>query len=255
MGIRYDKNLNKRVSRIVRNYNQRVRRANKLGKINKSELPETVSIKTLKKSYSNRRDLESELRNLELFSRKDARTKFGDINAYEAKVFEENRIKAIHYFEKQLEYAKNKVKNNFPGEMNHVRTLEANLDLLKSGIGRLNSNERRAAVNYVNKYRKSFERQATGYRGFLSEVDLIMQHLEIDKDTRDKLFEKFSVLNEEEFFELYNNNELINKIYMLADSPKYTGGKIVLHETERETRRLIESLMENIDVYINDIKK
>lgn len=255
MGIRFTPELNKRITRIVKNYNEKVRRAKRFGKINKSELPETVSIKSLKKSYSNRRDLERELRNLELFSRKGVRTKIGNINAYEAKVFEENRVKAIHYFEKQLEYAKSKVKNNFPGEMNHVRTLEANLNLLKTGLKGLDPSDYKSAVGYVNKYRQSFERQSSGYRGFLSEVDLIMQRLEIDKDTRDKFFEKFSVLNEEEFFEVYNKNELINKIYMLADSPKYTGGKIVLHETEREARRVIESLMENIDLYIFEVKK
>ena len=254
MAIRFTPEYNKYINKIVQNYNKRVSRANTLGKINKSALPEKVSVKTLKKSYTNRADLDRELKNLAMFKRKDARADKGSVAKYDVELIKQNRKATIKYFEKQASYAREKLKNNFPLQRERLNEIEANLDILYKGVKGASPAELKAMERYVDKYRKSFERQATGYRGFLSEVDGIMEKLSIPKDERDNFFEKFSQLSEAEFYDLYERNDLINKIYQIADSPKYTGGKLVMHTGANEARNYINTLMEEADVLIAETK-
>ena len=49
-------------------------------------------------------------------------------------------------------------------------------------------------------------------------------------------------------------NDLINRIYQLADSPKYTGGKLIIRSSEDVANRLISTLMEQIDLLISEVK-
>lgn len=255
MAIRFTPEYNEYINKIVLNYNKRVTRANKLGKINKASLPEKVSVKTLKKSYTNRRDLDRELENLAMFKRKDARrTVDGSVSQYDLDVINKNRKATIKYFEKQAEYAKMRAKNNYPLQKERLNTIQDNLEILYKGTKNATEDDLRAMGRYVDKYRKSFERQATGYRGFLGEMDEIMKHLDFPKSKRDELFEKLSQLNEAEFYDLYERSDLIQKLYETADSPKYTGGKLVMHSTDREARKNVEALMSQIDKLIKETK-
>lgn len=255
MAIRFTPEYNKRINRIVSNYNQKVNRANKRGKINRSELPETVSARLLKKSYSNRSDLERELKNLESFSRKSVRRQDGVLSEYDVKIINQNRLAAIKHYEHEADIIREKANSNYPLQKERLNAIEANLKILKKGVSNANTEELVSMERYIDKYRKSFERRSTGYRGFLSEVEELMKMQKIDKAQRDAFFDKLSQLNEQEFFELYEKNDLISKIYQLADSPKVTGGKLIIHaKDEKEPEKLIQTLLTDIDKLIAEIK-
>lgn len=253
MPIELSPELNRRLNKVVKNYNERVRRANKFGKIAKSKLPAKVKVRDLKKSYSNLDDLINEMQNLELFNRKDLTTSVTEhLSVYDINLLRQNRERAVEFFEKQVELLRPKAETFYPLKKARMETIQQNIEILKSAK---TPEELRAASRYIDKYRKSFERQASGYRGFLSQTEAIMKLVGISKERRDTFFKKLSQLNEIEFMELYEKEDILNKIYTLADSPKYTGGELILYDSEENTFDLINSLINNIDNMISDLRK
>ena len=67
--IRYDSEYNKTISRVVSNYNRKIARLSNAGV---DLLPSKVSIRTLKNQFTNRRDLNVYLRELQKFSKRGA---------------------------------------------------------------------------------------------------------------------------------------------------------------------------------------
>ena len=255
MAIRFTPEYNERINKIVRNYNARVRKANKEGRLRKSNLPETVSARTLKKSYTSRTDLDRELRTLEMFNRKMARHPVGEhLTEYDIATIKANKQATIEHFEKLADVVRSKVGKNLPLQQGRLDTIELNIKNLMQDVDTASESDKRAMLAYVNKYRKNFERQANGYRGFLSEVDMIMDRVGVSKEQKDVFFKKLSKLNSEEFYELYEKSDLVSKVYELADSPKYTGGKLVLYDTEQNARELIDTLLQEADMLIAEVK-
>lgn len=256
MAIRFTPEYNKHINDIVERYNKKVRRSHAEGNIKKKDLPEVVSVKTLKKSYVRRSDLNRELDTLAAFSRKSVRKQVTEhVSNYDLESININKEAAIKFYEEQRRIVKKRLKSKFPLQQARLSAIEENLKLLKKDTSKLGDKELWAVKGAVEDFRQSFERQASGYRGFLSEVELVMRELGISKSDRDEFFNKFSKLNPEEMFELYENNNLINRIYMLADSPKYTGGKIEINTTEEDARDLINELMQQADELIASVKK
>lgn len=263
MAIRYTPEFNKRISRIVRRYNTALKKAHDIDKIRKDRLPDPVSVKSLKSSYTKRRDLERELRTLEKFSRQSVKNEQrGGISNYEYESIKKNRQVTIKYFENTVRVLRSKALNNYPSELNRVKTIERNLDILRKGASRATDDELKTMKAYVDKYRKSFTLQASGYRGFMSEIEMIIDYLNLSASEDEKItdeqkeafFKKFSALTPEEFYEIYEEKDLVERVYMLADSPKYTGGELKLYGSSEYARDLINTLMEEADLLIAEVK-
>lgn len=255
MAIRYTPDLNARMRRTVREYNRRVRRANTEGKVRKSNLPEVTSVRTLKKSFNKRSDLERELKTLDLFTRESVKEPVGEyVNRYDVDVINANKSATIKHFENVVDILKRKNTDKYPGQMARIRTIEKNIDILKKDVDTATSSELESMKAYVDKYRKGFERRATGYRGFMSEVEAVMDRVGISDAQKEEFFAKFSTLTEEELYELYETKDIINRVYLLADSPKYTGGELKLHSTVKDAREVIETLMDEADMMIAEVK-
>lgn len=255
MAIRFTPEYNKYIRKTVNEYNKKVQRANTEGKIKKANLPEKASVKILKKSYQHREDLDRELANLRAFSRKSIRKeKVGGVNQYQIDMIKANRDKTIEFFEHKADVIRKKATSGYPLQRDRLNAIERNLGILKKGVEGASERELQTMSAYVNKYRGSFERQASGYRGFLSQVDLIMDNIGIPTSKQDEFFKKLSKLDEEEFSDLYEKEDIISRIYELADSPKYTGGELKLRGNEQDAEILINSLLDNIDVMIAEVK-
>lgn len=263
MAIRFTPDYEKRIKRIARNYNRAVVNANKQGRIRKDKLPDLVSVEALKSSYSRRSDLERELKTLEAFSRKGVKTSYAiGTSNYDIDVIRKNRRATINYFENLAGMIRSKGTDEYPGQKARLKTIEKNLDILRKGTAGATEDELESMSAYVDKFRKSFERQATGYRGFMSEIDMVIDNVNkgatdeeiITDEERDAFFKKFSKLTPEELYELYERKDLIKRVYLLADSPKYTGGKLKLYAKKDDARDLIKTLMEEADLLIASVK-
>lgn len=244
---------NEEVNRIVKRYNERVRRAYK-SKIPKSQLPPIQSARLIKKSYSSKKELKKELLNLASFTAPLARLKVTDyVTGYDYEMLKANRKEAIKYWERRAKALRYRVKIGALNQKSQLATVERNIDILKKPVKEMTEGDISAAARYVEKYRLSFERQATGYRGFLSEVEFVMRNVGISRNRRNEFFNKLSELTPDEFYDLYDRYDLIGRIYDLADSPKY-GEEMQLNLDEDSARELIESLLKDIDVLIKEVK-
>lgn len=243
MAINYDSALNARMSRIVRNYNRRVEGTN----------APKVSVARLRKNYYRRADLNRELKNLEAFTKKTAfKDPTAKVSDYDKELIKANRDATIKFLEEKLGYLHKRHKSGFPIEQAQFKNIELNIENLKKDINIASQIELGAMAGEVNEYRKSFEERGAGYRGFLSEVEFVMGNVGIPKAQRDEFFEKMKQLNPHEFLEMYNNSDLIARIYDLADSP--TVGGVKLNTTVEDAKEKIETLLEEIDVLIDDVK-
>lgn len=260
MSIKYTPEDNDRIRRIVNTYNAKVRSAHSKDKIPKKRLPELASIATIKKSYNKRADLNRELKNLQLFSKTltevvDENEMNGPVTKYDIELIKANRKAASNYFKKQIELIKSTMKGYSPIQQQRIDLIQEHVDLLDDmDLGKATLSELKSMERYVDKYRRNFERQASGYRGFLSEVEVIMDRVGVSEAKKEEFFNKLSKLNSEEFYQLYEKYDIIDAIYRLADSPKYTGGEWIIYDDGERAGQLVDELLEDIDVMIESVK-
>ena len=256
MAIRFTPEYNARSNRIVKNFNQKVNRANRIGKIPRKNLPANVSLRQLKKSYTNRKDLERELKNLELFNRKSVRQQYSKYaTGYDIDLIKANKENAAQYFQWRSDLLAKKAVSGYPLSASRWKEYQANAAILRKDLSTASQSELDSMSALVSDYRQSFERRATGYRGFLSQVDILMEETGFDKQQRDLFFKKFSKLTEDEFLDLYESNDLIKRIYDFADSPKLTGGVLKLNASKKEIKEKLNTLLEEQDYLIESVKR
>lgn len=257
MAIRYDANYNAKINRVVKNFNQKRNRAIKRGFKN---VPQSIKVSDLKARYTSRRELNKQLTQLAKFSRG------GD--AVLRKIENEGGATAIKW---EFDYLKSNVKaakkffadeyrtvaakvGDFPGERMRLDTIAkklATLDLDLAYMSQSQFNSYRAAINeYINKPKN----YAAGYRGFLTEVENVMRMVGIDEPDIDKFFDKFKVLTPDQFHQLYENSDLVARVFELADSPEYDG-TLKLNTGKDEARTLVETLMEETDDLVDMAKQ
>lgn len=252
MSIKFDDNLNQRISRTVKNYNRRIKTAKAAG-IKASNLPSTVSVSQLKRSYSRRADLERELNNLQAFSRrKTIQDPLQKVSEYQKEVIRTNRRKTVAFLEKRKQYLEKENPFKLPSQQAEIEGVQRNIDLLRKPFKSATQSELKAMERQVNKYRQSFAKQAAGYRGFLTEIDWVMRNTGIPKEQRDEFFNKLRKLDAVEFEEVYNNSQLLQRVFELADSPSY--GEMKLNTTEDNAREIVELLFDDIDRLIKNVK-
>lgn len=256
MAIRYTPQFNERMNRIVKNYNQKVTRANVRGKMTKGKLPEHITVRELKKSYWKRSDLDRELKNLEMFSRRAARRQYGSYTSgYDIDLIKANKEEAAKYFQWRSDLLAKKAVSGYPLSASRWKEYQGNADILRQDISKAAPEDLDMMSGLVKDFRQSFERRATGYRGFLSQVDALMEETGYSKEERDQFFQKFSKLTEDEFLDLYETNDLIKRIYDFADSPKLTGGVLKLNASKTEVKEKLKTLLEEQDYLIESVKR
>lgn len=254
MAIRFTPEYKKKVNDIVRKYNRRVIAANKEGKIPKRLLPETVSLISIKKNYPSRKILNKELKNLEAFSRESVRQIEGKDNetftSYDIELINRNRQDVIDYFQNIYNTLEPKIDKGYYAEKARVGQVKTYLDLLKKDEAELTGADIKTLKAATNLYRGSFEKRGGGYRGFLSEVDWVMRNVGISKEERDRFFKKLEQVDQDQFWKIYNTSDLVERVYDLADSPKY--GTVKMNASEEDARVLIDNLIEEIDTLIEE---
>ena len=107
MSIRYDKKLKNEIQRVVRNYNQKIDRLEKINdELGIYDLPDRVSIKALKKSVTSRKELYRALDNLSIFSKKGMEntisTKAGDMSLYDYTLLKKEQRRLKSYYTRQI---------------------------------------------------------------------------------------------------------------------------------------------------------
>lgn len=245
---------NKEQQNIVRNYNRRVKYAAESG-TPKKYLPQTYKLKELRRVFKSKADLNRELKHLQAFTKQSLSEKANvNFNAtkWEIKYLTSLRDLAIESFEKRRVTQENRIRRGYVGERDRLYNLEDKINLLQLDLTKVNQRqflEYKAAINEFLEYPSL---QARGYRGFLSEVDWVMENLQIPDKERTRFFNKLKTLTPEQFTYLYKEVDLVERIYDLADSPEF--GEVKLNISPEKAKQLINSFMQDIDVYIEEAK-
>lgn len=262
MAIRYNPKYNAEIRRIVHNFNQNVKRANEAGYA-KTKLPNPVKVSELKARFKTRSELNKELNRLNNFSRQvlknqietegGASTTKWNINYLSSHTAEARK----HFKERQKLYEK-KIKDGFPGEKMSLDNINAKLDILNKDLSSITENELKSYQSTINEYMKFPNRSNRGYRGFLSEVDWVMGNIGIGEEDKKEFFDKFKQLSPEQFQYLYDNSELINKIFMMIDSPSHGNSHAkepTLNTDTVDAKQQINTLMEEVDLLIEEAQE
>lgn len=253
MAIRYNKELNARLRREVDNFNKKRKRAIQRGF---RQLPPAMKVSELKARYTVKSDLDRELNRLRKFNITNAlervETQGGiDSTAWELKYLKGNVRNARDYFQRELNRASKRVAK-FPGEAERVNNIRAKIDILDIDLSYMNQEQFRSAKRAIFEYVEAPAKRKAGYRGFLTEVDLVMQRLGYSQDEIDSVLDKFNELNADQFLYAYDHFDIISRIYELADSPVYGGLK--LNTTDEDAENLVDTLREQVDGVITDAK-
>lgn len=252
MAVRYDADFNKEIRRVVKNFNAKRNRMTRRGY---TEIPPIMKVSELKARYANRRELRSELARLEAFNqRKDSVKEVETSGGAKAIKWELDYIKsnldvARDYWDRRIKDLSKREKR-FPAERGLLDNAISNRQSLEIDIAYMNQDQFKAMKGAVIHSLKAPHWTARNYRGFLSEVEAVMRAVGYDSKTINNFIDKFSVLNPDQFLRLYNTNDLIGRIYEIADSPTYGGFKLNVSKDEAKER--IDSLLERTDEMVNE---
>lgn len=252
MAIRYDSEYNARLAREVRNYNKRRNRAIERGFTN---VPPLEKVSDLKARYTSRNDLERELNVLRQFRQKDLLERIENRGGARAISWQFDNLKANvnaakKYFEREYERVSKRTLT-YPGERTYLNNIQAKIKILELNVDYMKQEQFRSAYSAISEFVMSNEMRKAQYRGFLNEVDWLMEKLDVSNRRRDAFFKKFEGLTPQQFLYAYDNNPIIAKIYSLYH--KSSDGEAYLKD-EEDPEDMLDQLMEEADAIVKDAK-
>lgn len=247
MAIRYDANYNAKINRVVKNFNQKRNRAIKRGF---KSVPPPIKVSELKARYTTRKDLNKQLDLLSKFAHgRDVLNRIENQGGARAIKWEFDYLKGNEKLARDFfirEYNRLAPKTvDFPGEKMRLDNIKYKIDMLDLDITTMSQSQFKTYKSAITEFINKPKNYAAGYRGFLSQVERVMRYLNFDDDTIDRFFDKFSALEPEQFHKLYEDSDLISRIYEIADSPIY--GEMKLNSSDEDAEKLINTLMEETD--------
>ena len=248
------------ISKRVKNFNAK-RRYNRSKTRKRGMLPEAISVRELKAKYSDksRRELEKQLKLYESFGRRDALDlAFPEsrLSKWEANYFKVNRDKTIKFFDEEIADLKKIIGDK--SEL-HQRQDQRLINLMRQrekldkDLASLSEDEIKSLRNVYDYAERSNLVKEQGFRHYLNQLERTMSNLGYSKKEINTLLNKFNVLSENEFFEMMQNEDLIDAVYDLVDSPK-SRGKYELMTDEERARGIITDIENRADELISKYK-
>lgn len=257
MAIRFDKQYNAEIRRIVRNFNAKRNRAIKRGFTN---LPPLLTVRELKNRYTSRSQLNRDLRQLQKFNlEKDDALKIIETSGgakaikWDLDYLKSNLRYAKQFYDREIEDAAHLDTEMNVSKMEYLNNMRAKREYLDLEIDMLSASQLRTFRKTVNEYLYANERQIKGYRNWMQEVELIMRNLGYDNSTINRFFKGFEDLTPRQFLTMYRQSALVNRIYELYIPTKDHSFR--LSTTEEDAKDLIDTFMIEKDEIIARAKQ
>ena len=250
MSIKFNAEYNKYIQKVVRNYNKRQKRMEEAGF---KYIPDKVKIKELKKHYNSRTELNKELnrlKKLKMINVQNKRVTNSGLNVFkwQYNYLKTNIDEAKNYFNEEYERV-SKRGAKFPGERLYLDAIKSKINLLEQDINYLTQSQFRSVMSAVNEFYNAPRNREAQYRGFLSEVEWVMEKTGIPEEKRDKFFKKFSKLTPSQFLYAYDNNSIIDRVYNLYVRQ---GENEPFLSDPKDAKKVIEELMKEADDIVKD---
>ena len=256
MAIKYDDELNKRLYRTVKNFNEKRQRVERSGK---GYAPNKVSIKNIRQRYTTRRELIKELNLLEKFNRMGKSSyqviqnkAGGRTNRWRYEYMKAWQQEAINYWQKRLEYQTKLYKSDthYPVREENMENTRRIVNLLKKDVSQLQTHEMKSFSWYITKMQQEKNLRAKDYRNFMSRISEVMQNLGYTEEFIDDFFKKFTKLNPDQFWKMYQESDLIRNIYdTIIPSPDKLKHPISEDDAQNKILKLIMYIDETIAKY------
>lgn len=250
--------MKKKTIRISKNFNAK-HTYNKSKTRGKGMLPRKISARELEDKYSDkpRAELEKQLRLYKEFGRRDALdlafpNTDSRMSKWEAKYFDVNREKTRQFYNEEIADLERIVGGK---EQYHLRqhdrltNLKRMREKLDKDLSMLSENEIKTLRSVYNYAERSEIVKQQGFRLYLSQLERTMDNLGYPQEAIDALLNKFNVLSENEFHEMVTNEDLIDAVYDLIDSPKKRG-KFELMTDENRARAIVTEIENRADELI-----
>lgn len=264
MAIGFDKELNARTNKVFRNFNRKVK-YNKYKTRGRGILPYTVTAKSFKEKYDDkpREEIIKQLELYEKFGERSAldKTEGNRLSKWERNFFEVNREKTRKFYEDEIADLE-RIIGGHPEY--HLRIHERLVNLkdrqkeLNKDLSSLNDDQikgLRATYGYAERS-ELVKRQ--GFETYLAQLSRTMDALGYTRREINDLLEKFYVLSENEFTELVRNEDLIDAVYYLIDSPKGKGQYQLMVNPDEENAvdadEIVQDIINNVDDLVKKYK-
>lgn len=256
MAIKFDKAYNAEIRRVVRNFNQKRNRAIKRGY---KYLPPKMTVSELKSRYTSRSQLNRDLNALKRFNREgDKALKVVETSGgakaikWEYDYLKKNLQYAKEFYDREIEDAARLDTPMMVAKSEYINNLKSKRDYLNLELAELSQSQFRTFRNTINEYLYANERNMSGYRNWMNEVELIMRNLGYDNKTINKFFEGFNELTPRQFLTMYRQSQLVSRIYELYIPTKDHSFR--LSTTEEDAKDLINTFMVEKDEMIKKAK-
>lgn len=247
MAIKYDKNLNARIRRTVKNFNAKVR-YNKTKTRGKGMLPSTISTQALKDKYSDKSlaELEKQLKLYQSFGQRNAldRSDTSRLSKWEENYFKANLDKTKEFFDNEISDLERIIGGKPEYHMrlhDRLNNLKRQREALNRDFDTLTEDQIKGMRGYFNYAERSDIVKEKNFRLYLSQLERTMDNLGYSKAEINSLFNEFNKLSENEFLEMVRNEDLIDAVYDLIDSPKGRG-KFELMTDEDRARAIVTDI-------------
>lgn len=250
--------FNKNARRIVKSYNQKLARARNRGL---SHLPEKQSLRELRQQFPNRNELSKHLTQLKTFNEMGSsafdiiETKAGGkLSRYELYYINENLNDTKEFYDKLIDDAQGYFENDpySIARRDYVLNLQAKRNYLSRNLMDLDQSGIKSFQKYID-YANNFDRlNAIGYRNFLKGVTDIMELQGYDDDTINMIYDKVSELTPAQFFKMYHENDVIDKIYDLIVSPNHKGAAI--NTQDQDAKNAVTRFLKDLDLMVEKAK-
>lgn len=261
MAIKFDDALNREIAKTVKNFNAK-QRYNKTKTKNKGMLPARLSTKEIKAKYSDksRAELLKQLKLYQSFAKRDALDKSSAnsrLSKWEADYFEANLEKTKEFYDKEIADLKRIIGDKPEFYLkNHQRlgTLIGQREELNKDLSNLTEWQIKGFRNYFNYAERSELVKEQRFTHYLSQLERAMDYLGYSKADKERLFNSFNELSENEFTEMVRQEDIIDRVYTLIDSPEERGVYELMTE-EDAARGIIDSIIANTKDLVSKYKK
>lgn len=267
MAIRYNKKLNKEISRIVKNYNAKVRRLQNRIDLDVPDVLDRNTVKLLKQTIKNRADLNRKLKNLQEFTKRGGeqnitvkgrvipRYKYKQIQRYRRLISrrlnareEYNRYTYPTYEGKKQQYT---IAEQFDEETRNIQAQRKKL--LDVDFLEFSPQKQTEYLEILESNARTVNLSAwqTNYADMLLDSGYVYN---IPHAKLHELREKILDLSPAQFDKLFKTESTIKQILYYYNQINELGVDVAYENMESDVSSIFDSLFENIDDILKDYK-
>lgn len=263
MASRYSDETNNELYRVVKSFNQRVRRHESKGE---KHLPELISVAQLKASFRTEKDLKNELsqyksllNNKQAFERHKAVE--GSITNWEFDYIVKNLKSTEQHINREIIKEMERIKTQKERKniiKDRLRTLQHEREIIKRDLTKLTAGELKVVSGTIERFKHFNLRIQAGRKFFERNLDYLLAAKGVSLKNRKKIYDKLDTMTNEEFDEFYKKHDVVSEVMIKIPSlPSAKDEKKVAEEAvaQKETTDLLDDFERSLDENIAGVKE